>query len=383
MDKNQHLCLLTVLGLIIVGLIYVTFMIDKKDTSKKSKENFYGGIKNVEMSVNHDEHHLHKHHDEHHDKHQDKHQTQPNLNLMDIFRDSAPKSTNTGEFDTDFSNLNVNQFNEQQQGVGLMDQASMIYNTNNKPLKNELYMKNKKVETIISKVYGKVYNIDSFDELPTRKFQLKMGGKCLQLNKDGSVRMGICNKGAFNTTWNLILIDNLETLIRTIPKQNINRGGSLQCVNFPFYVCVSSQNPSMCLQYDGNNITVRELGNYENQKWDVGFKTIVEEETDGLNDDLESQIDPNKIKINFKIDDDMINNMLSNIHPKLSSLMGGTQHKHKDRHRSSSNNVDLNRQSFFPEDLNETIDNQVNNNVNFIPKNSVGSLCRGCNADKM
>lgn len=320
-----------------------------------------------------------------------------------------------------FSGKLMKNYKETFEASNLLEAAASEGETSEQTASTELInslrpSQDRPIKVIISKVYGKSINIESIGRLPTSKFILKINGECLSVNSDGTYGLGICNRNSLQQHWNLIYITNERELTQAIPQNNRNRGASLSSVQYPFFMCVSAYNTNMCLQYDGGYINVLPIGNYDNQKWDVDYfevdydvKThesnigpypLNHSNFSGMSNNRNSgelDIDPNRIKINLKLNKEILD-QLSNDDSSVLSLGSGSGTGVRSRTANNSednssmsianmiNSSNPNPNRYVPtqsaeQSVSERIEMGTCNRNDWLPKNSVRSLCKGCDAD--
>ena len=232
---------------------------------------------------------------------------------------------------------------------------------------------NKDILAIVSKYNGKKINVEPLGQPPTQKCIIKFfGSKALTMNDDGSYSLGISNKDSIKQQWKFNLIKNEEDYKKIIPNGNLGLGYNLSNAHYPFFVITSVFDDTKCLQYDNGSLLVLPIANYDSQKWDISYQKVVssvevhktnpksklsgnfrEDGTElGPN---EYSDDPNKIKLNL--------NLATNT---LKQLIGSSG---LDIRQDSSNN------SINLEDCDEC------NKDQWIPRDSVKSICSGCDPD--
>lgn len=235
------------------------------------------------------------------------------------------------------------------------------------------------IKSIISKMYGKVVNIQPLapvDQVPTTRFMIKINGQALSVNKDGTYGLVLSNNEDIRQHWELTLIKNTGDFVNAL--NGSNNGYNVNKVSYPFYVCrsvhdiTSGTGVVRALQYEGGYISVRPIGNYDNQKWDISntqLESNVRLHNNGnspnsLNDSefsygnyyssdqLPSQTNTQeKLNINLKLNQEVIDQLFGN-------RIGNNDVAVSDSGKASSCSVD-----------------------NWLPRDSVRSVCKGCDPD--
>lgn len=234
----------------------------------------------------------------------------------------------------------------------------------------------KPIKSIVSKMYGKVINIypiPPVNQVPTRHFMVKVNGQALSVNKDGTYGLVLSNNDDIRQHWELLLIRNSGDLITAL--NGSNNGYNVNKVSYPFYMCrsvfdVNSGTGSIrALQYEGGYISVRPIGNYDNQKWDIsnaqlesnvkihntGLSPTVLNDTGASYGNYYSNVEmPNennvqeKLNINLKLNQEVIDQLFGN--------------------RVGENSVGNGSENSCSVD-------------NWLPRDSVRSVCKGCDPD--
>jgi hypothetical protein len=237
----------------------------------------------------------------------------------------------------------------------------------------------KPIRSIISKMYGKVINIypvPPVDQIPTQRFMIKINGQALSVNKDGTYGLVLSNNEDVRQHWELNLIRNTGDFITAL--NGSSNGYNVNKVSYPFYICrsvhdiTSGNGVIRALQYEGGYISVRPIGNYDNQKWDISNSQLESNvkihntllQPNSLNDSEFSygnyyskdeihreNNEQEKLNINLKLNQEIIDQLFGN--------------------RIGSNNVPENGNN---EGNSCSVDN-------WLPRDSVRSACKGCDPD--
>ena len=174
----------------------------------------------------------------------------------------------------------------------LKDVLGSIESNNNETEETdaELEEKCKKVETtsfgsITSKYSGKSINIEALPPVKgsKRKYMIQwqpVGGKpggCLTANADGTYSTPICNANINKQQWFIKEVKNEDEYLKLIPKDRQTMGRSMDETEFPFHIVQSSEFENYCLHYEGGGLAIREIANYDSQKWDVSKDKVYQE----------------------------------------------------------------------------------------------------------
>lgn len=135
--------------------------------------------------------------------------------------------------------------------------------------------------SITSKYSGKTINVEAQPPInKVRKYLIKwqpLGGKpggCLTANADGTYSTPICNQNINKQLWFIKEIKNEEQYRKLIPKDRQTMGKDLEETHYPFHIVQSSEFDNLVLHYEGGGLAVREIANYDAQKWDVSSDKI-------------------------------------------------------------------------------------------------------------
>ena len=136
--------------------------------------------------------------------------------------------------------------------------------------------------SITSKYSGKTINVEPLPPVKgsKRKYQIKwqpVGGKpggCITANADGTYSTPICNANINKQQWFIKEVKNADEYLKLIPKDRRKMGRSMDETEFPFHIVQSSEYENYCLHYEGGGLAIREIANYDSQKWDVSKEKI-------------------------------------------------------------------------------------------------------------
>ena len=139
--------------------------------------------------------------------------------------------------------------------------------------------------SVTSKYSGKTINVESLPPVKgsKRKYMIQwqpVGGKpggCITANADGTYSTPICNANINKQQWFIKEIKDEEQYLKLIPKDRRNMGRSIDETEFPFHVIQSSEYENYCLHYEGGGLAIREIANYDSQKWDVSKDKIYQD----------------------------------------------------------------------------------------------------------
>lgn len=276
-----------------------------------------------------------------------------------------------------FSGILMNNYKETFASGAAEDYASESQ-TDRGALANYETIAERPIKSIISKMYGKVINIHPvapIDQTPTRRFMIKINGQALSVNKDGTYGLVLSNNEDIRQHWELTLVTNSGDYASAL--NGSNNGYNISKVSYPFYVCrsvhdiTSGTGTIRALQYEGGYISVRPIGNYDNQKWDISntqIESSVKTHNTGTSpNSLNSsefsygnyyssdQLPPDntaqeKLNINLKLNQEVIDQLFGN--------------------RIGNNNVSA------QEETKESCSMD-----NWLPRDSVRSVCKGCDPD--
>ena len=200
-------------------------------------------------------------------------------NIMEQFADGDNEET-TNDIDEEVDDA-------------LKDVLGSIESNNNNESEEtdaELEEKCKRVETtgfgsITSKYSGKSINVEALPPVKgsKRKYMIQwqpVGGKpggCITANADGTYSTPICNANINKQQWFIKEVKNEDEYLQLIPKDRQTMGRSMDETEFPFHIVQSSEFENYCLHYEGGGLAIREIANYDSQKWDVSKDKVYQE----------------------------------------------------------------------------------------------------------
>lgn len=204
--------------------------------------------------------------------------------MVELARDVMNNDNNNNSNDNDSSMMdNLSQMAEDLGAVyNKSDDTSELDNLS----RDELAQKCKSLTdtewgSITSKYSGKTINVEAQPPInKVRKYLIKwqpLGGKpggCLTANADGTYSTPICNQNINKQLWFIKEIKNEEQYRKLIPKDRQTMGKDLEETHYPFHIVQSSEFDNLVLHYEGGGLAVREIANYDAQKWDVSSDKI-------------------------------------------------------------------------------------------------------------
>ena len=148
-----------------------------------------------------------------------------------------------------------------------------------------LNLENQPWGSIIAKYSGKTINVDHIGENDRKEktYIIKwqpVGGKpggCITLEANGTYSTPLCNSNTqiMKQLWTIIKFTNEDQIVEALTKANRKGlGRPIEETTFPFYLVRSQSDPNYVLNYEGGSLSVRRIGNYDSQKWEVDTKKI-------------------------------------------------------------------------------------------------------------
>ena len=128
------------------------------------------------------------------------------------------------------------------------------------------------VRSIISRSYGTALdvlastpsaNLESNYIIPIKNPNNDTQVGCITINNDGTYTISLCDLGNGNQHWNIVKVND-EDAFREIIGNDTSVNES---ENYPFFMLLSVADRTRALSYNRGSISVRPLGNYEDQKW--------------------------------------------------------------------------------------------------------------------
>ena len=244
---------------------------------------------------------------------------------------------------------------------------------------NEEELDTTNIKSIVSKKDGRIFNIvftnndsDSNTCVIPSPVNPNMN---ITVNSDGTLGEQLSLSNSSNQKFQLKPIRNTNDLSNHL--EGTTRGSDNRTVNTPFYVLVSKRdgfNNDRVLAYEPGRLYLATKANYDNQKWDVSNlrnpkKSVLTHAVTtnnmgslnnaNINPVNDEAFDPNKIKINFNLSDELKKQILN-----LDTENGGASSSPNTRVRDSS--------QFYGQQCSPQI-----------PKDAISSLCPGCSPDRL
>ena len=227
---------------------------------------------------------------------------------------------------------------------------------------------NTKIKSIVSKKDGKAFNVKFIQSDPTNRtlvvYSPVSKNANISVNSDGTLSQELKMSTNPAQQFKLYKVTDGQSYNDLLGESNLGANEFSQETKYPFFILKSVLLETRCLTYEPGNLFTNPIGNYSNQKWDVSQMSApklsvvthnVEENAlgsmnkngDGSDEEL---LDPNKIKINLNLTDELKKQLLGVSPEVLATTKANSQ--------SSSCGTQ-------------------------IPKDSLISLCRGCDPDKL
>lgn len=229
-----------------------------------------------------------------------------------------------------------------------------------------------KINSIVSKKDGKAFNVKFIQSDPTNRtlvvYSTVSKNANISVNSDGTLSQELKMSNNPAQQFKLYKVTDGQSYNDLLGDNNLGANEFSQETKYPFYILKSVLLDTRCLTYEPGNLFTNPIGNYSNQKWDVSRMTApklsvvthnVEENAlgsmnkngDGSDGEL---FDPNKIKINLNLTDELKHQLLG-VNPELLAAANVNRSQ-------NSSSASCGTQ---------------------IPKDSLVSLCRGCDPDKL
>lgn len=186
-----------------------------------------------------------------------------------------------------------------------------------------------KINSIISKNDGRMFNIKiltSTDDINTWDITIDSPvhtNTNISANTDNTIGEKLSNSSDPDQKFTMYKITGLQDFNRISSPLAKERGaGSPQCVEYPFYIVTPSitSKDKMSLAYEPGRLFLAPLGKYTNQRWDISsnsnpVKSVLTHKASNtnigsinnakLNDPGNEAFDPNKVKINLNLTDEL------------------------------------------------------------------------------
>lgn len=223
-----------------------------------------------------------------------------------------------------------------------------------------------KIKSIVSKFDGKMLNVVFLQNDPTNKTLCISSPVAenanISVNSDGTLSQELKMTSNPSQQFRILKITNSQDYSDHLGDNSFGANEfNDEATKYPFYILKSVRMEGWCLAYEPGNLFLMPIGNYNNQKWDVSniknpsvsvithdvHDTSIGSLNKNGNGSDEELFDPNKIKINLNLTDEI---------KKQLGISDGSFSS-----GSNSNSQNCSGQ---------------------IPKNALTSLCRGCDPDK-
>lgn len=228
-----------------------------------------------------------------------------------------------------------------------------------------------KIKSIVSKKDGKAFNVKFIQSDPTNRtlvvYSPVSKNANISVNSDGTLSQELKMSTNPAQQFKLYKVTDGQSYNDLLGESSLGANEFSQETKYPFYILKSVLLDTRCLTYEPGNLFTNPIGNYSNQKWDVSQMAApklsvvthdVEENAlgsmnkngDGSDGEL---FDPNKIKINLNLTDELKHQLLG-VSPEV--LAAANARNAQSRGDSCGTQL---------------------------PKDSLVSLCRGCDPDKL
>jgi hypothetical protein len=237
------------------------------------------------------------------------------------------------------------------------------------------------IKSIISKKDGRIINVHFAKDDPTNSTIIipspVNNNMNISVNADGTLGEQLSLTSKPSQRFRIRRIENAGELADHVG--STSRGANVNTAKFPFYV-ISSVLPGFdtdrCIAYEPGRLYLATKANYDNQKWDVSnlhnpkksvlTHSVTNNSVGALNNTNQNPVndehyDPNKIKINFNLSDEIKKQFLN-----LNTEDGA------DNPSSSSNTKNKNHSEFYGQQCSTQL-----------PADAISSLCPGCNPDRL
>ena len=227
------------------------------------------------------------------------------------------------------------------------------------------------IKSIVSKQDGKAFNVKFIQNDPSNRtlvvYSPVSRNANISVNSDGTLSQELKMSTNPAQQFKLYKVTDGQSYNDLLGESNLGANEFSQETKYPFYILKSVLLDTRCLTYEPGNLFINPIGNYSNQKWDVSQMSApklsivthnVEENALGsMNKNGDSSdgelFDPNKIKINLNLTDELKHQLLG-VSPEVLAAAKAN--------KSQSGSSSCGTQ---------------------IPKDSLVSLCRGCDPDKL
>ena len=198
-----------------------------------------------------------------------------------------------------------------------------------------LNLENQPWGSIIAKYSGKTINVDHVGENDRKEktYIIKwqpVGGKpggCITLEANGTYSTPLCNPNTqiMKQLWTISKFTNEDQIVEALTKANRKGlGRPIEETTFPFYLVRSQSDPNYVLNYEGGSLSVRRIGNYDSQKWEVDTKKIPQDPLPTHNSNKFAGLNPDH---NASHTDGAISNLNTNANTNTNTNTNGSSNK--------------------------------------------------------
>jgi hypothetical protein len=242
--------------------------------------------------------------------------------------------------------------------------------------KNDDELNHTNIKCVVAKTEGKLVKVSFVPNDPNNKTVVLESpvskNANISVNSDGTLSEKLKASTEASQQFKLTKIENSADYNDLLKESNNGTNTASTVTTYPFYILKSVKfgEHNWCLAYEPGKLYLSPIGNYNNQKWDVSnievkSTSVLTHTVDNTGigsfnkngDTIDGEIDdPNKIKINLNLTDELKRQLLG-VEPSGGSGSGS----------GSSSNSD-----FYSQKCSSTI-----------PKNALSSLCRGCDPERL
>jgi hypothetical protein len=268
------------------------------------------------------------------------------------------------------------------------------------------------VKSIISKVSGKIINVDYVSNKDSNQTcKILFSGQALTAGSTGTVELTEFTDTK-NQLFEIILVDSDSKFKELLGISDVGNaadsyGAKLGsgCTKMPFHVLRNVGMPDRCLHYDSGKVTIRPIANYDSIKFDVSFKPYDQSKfvnthnTSDLfdvfsndlkidNENKQSLGNPNAIKINLKLNNEVLSNMFgleegfTNVQEGFTNVQEGFTNVQEGFEDAPKNTKVKAKDVTYEESAKNRSDYmKLDNNYckkNYIKRDALKSLCPGC-----
>lgn len=213
----------------------------------------------------------------------------------------------------------------------------------------------------------------------------------ITVNSNGTISQELKMTSKTNQQFLLLKITNGSDYTDLLGNNPLGANEFSADTKYPFYIIKSVQLSNWCLAYEPGRLFLAPIGNYSNQKWDVSnFRNpslsvlthnVENTNIGGINSSSDGGVsgeinDPNKIKINLNLTDELRDQLfgLDGNVPLTGAGVGERDNSPRTRNIGSSNSNSS--RGGRSGESNGSCPTEI-------PKDSITSLCRGCDVDRL